>query len=442
MSNRWISQSGAGTLAGTSFANRAPISDFVAQEAAVGTGETLFFSAETITLPFALTRTGLQGKRFVGVNATTGMNDGSIAVLDAGNTYANCMLGGAYHHNENLEFIRATGTGFLMGTDDTSYNIKARNNGAVGILASASGGGAMTNVHTSNNTTNGVTANFSSVTNLTSNGNSYGIRGSYGTIEGGVLYGNTTGASKMLSIKNCVIDGNTTGVDNASAGITTLIKKCSITNNTTGLSTSAAVSDRISEAQNYFYNNTTKIGGTVANTFSLGGSIDGAIDPYVNRAGNNFKPSATAPGLNFATPIGLLSEATNISYENMGLNPDTSSTAPTFAGITKFEILSNNKFYVEWAAGTGTITGYKIYVRNATNPFGQKPITVDSTLTSAIICTSGEMASFFQGGTTYYCGVRADNNGTNDGNTVELSNICSGAELIQRMTVTQPVISL
>ena len=122
----------------------------------------------------------------------------------------------------------------------------------------------------------------------------------------------------------------------------------------------------------------------------------------------------------------------------------SSATAPVFAGITNFEILSNNKFFVEWSAGTGTITSYDIYIRNATNPFSSTYLVmkVKPTVTKTIVHLQGDAITFLQGGTKYYCGVRADNCGTDDGNTVELSNRCSGAELVQRMTVTQPIISL
>ena len=120
-----------------------------------------------------------------------------------------------------------------------------------------------------------------------------------------------------------------------------------------------------------------------------------------------------------------------------------SSAAPTFAGITKFEILSNGKFYVEWAAGSGTITAYNIYVRNGsasvfTATYLSK--SVDDGITSTIISMEGTQATFLTSGATYYCGVRAVNGTTEDSGTTTLNNLCSGSETIQRMTNTELIV--
>lgn len=351
MSNRWISQDGAGTLEGTSFANRAPISDFVAQEAAVASGEFLYFSAETITLPFVLTRTG-EKKRYVGVNATTGINDGSMAVLDAGNTYANCITGANFSYLENIEAIRSTGNGLNGGGQDSLFNCKARNCGGDGIQTNTGGGGSVQNCHASNNTGIGIDAHYTGAGHCTSTGNGTGYYSEYAFFTKCIAYGNTLGFNGGFLIDSSVIDGNTIGLSNVGRTRTCFITKSSITNNSTGISTDSAII--VYENRNYFYNNTAKLGGTTANIFLIGGSIDGIIDPYINRAGGDFKPSATAPGLGFTTPFGLLSDPTNISYENMGLNPAPTPPAMTVTDINPATGLAGASIVITGTNFTGS----------------------------------------------------------------------------------------
>jgi hypothetical protein len=431
-------------LAGTSFANRAPISDFVAQEAAVGAGEFLYFSAETITLTAVLNVTG-NSKRFVGVNATTGAIDGSLAILDAANLRAYCIEAHTYNycHYRHIEFIRATTYGLRPGSYGGMYNCSFRNNAGG---AYQNDHGTYLNCKASNNTGYGIIANGNGdIGYCQVIGNARGVTMGLTSIVNSVVHNNSVhGIAYCTNVDGCVIDGNGKGIDNGS-NYNAQVTRCSITNNTTGIQTNATGTSWVWENQNYFYNNTAKFGGTTSAIYSLGDSIDGASDPYTSLAGDDFTPAVAAEMINTVYRSGMSAEATNIQYLNAGLNPEIpSAAAPTFAGITKFEILSNNKFYVEWAAGTGTITSYDIYIRNATNPFSSTYLAmrVKSTVTSTIVHLQGDSITLLQGGTTYYCGVRADNCGSSDSNVVELSNVCSGAELIQRMTVTQPVISL
>jgi hypothetical protein len=200
---------------------------------------------------------------------------------------------------------------------------------------------------------------------------------------------------------------------------------------------------------NYFYNNTDDIYASSApveaSLLDFGGNLytgATATDDYVDRPSDDFRPAGGVPATTLAVSVGNIGDVNEV-FETMGWTAEPpTSTAPTFAGITKFEILSNNKFRVEWVAGTGSITSYNIYIRNASSVFGQKAQGVDSSLTGATIHCTGEMNSLLVGGTTYYCGVRAENNGTEDANVVELSNICSGAEYIQRMNIVTPVVTL
>jgi len=162
-------------------------------------------------------------------------------------------------------------------------------------------------------------------------------------------------------------------------------------------------------------------------------------DPlFSNPAGGLFDLGAGSPCLDVGLPNSLIAAASTIN-KGAWMTPVVSTAAPTFAGITKFEILSNNKFYVEWATGVGVITSYNIYLRNGNAAvFSATYLAkkVDDTITAAIVCTEGTQLALPTAGATYHCGVRAENAGTEDANAVTLSNICAGSEAIQRMTNT------
>jgi hypothetical protein len=440
MANRWIAQTGAGAADGTSFANRAHESSFVTMEAAVGSGEFLYISAETITLSGVWTITGVN-KQLVGVNATTGADDGSIAILDAGNTHAHCVdaTNDNYTRLKNLELIRAFSDG-LRCRKAFIYNVKMRNNGGKGAHSSEMG--TFENCHANNNSSHGLHTEYGQIIYSQAIGNgATGLFGNYGIATECITHANVNGVFGGLQISRSVIDGNTNGVNNTMGGGWQIsVCKCSITNNTTAITTDS--SDYINEEDNYFYNNTTKFGGTTANIISFGASQDGIVDPYVSQSTDNFAPSAGAPMKNRPIRVGMLADTNNISYLNSGLNPIIpSSSTPTFAGITGVEALTTGKFKISWSAGSGTITGYSIYIRNASSVFSQKFIQVDPTLTSAIISTLGDGTTFFVGGTTYYFGVRASNAGSEDSNTVEISEVCTGSETVQRVNNFNPVVT-
>ena len=121
-----------------------------------------------------------------------------------------------------------------------------------------------------------------------------------------------------------------------------------------------------------------------------------------------------------------------------------STAVPVFSGITHFEILSNNKFYVKCGTATNGPDYLNIYIATSTNPFaGAYSFKVPYSANKEILVTlASDHLSPLVGGTVYYCGLRAENSVGEDTNTAELSNICSGAETIQRMNIVTPVISL
>ncbi len=435
MATKYASVLGAGAKTGADWANAYDNTQIVGTALpAIGAGGILYIEAETYNITAAWALPG-NGCSVIAVNATSHVEDGSRAILNAGSAYNACIDGSVRSMSQvrNIDGTAATFIAIYLETSSTAYNCIGRNS-QYGIYA-----GSIVNCLAYSNTY-GFFPNVGTVSYCETRNNTYGVS-TAASVVGSVAFGNTTGITTARLISGCVIDDNTTGVENSSV-VTTLLGS-SITNNGTAINCNAGAFTV--ESKNLYKSNTTKFGGTTANIISLGGSVDGAIDPYTDQPTEDYTPSVDAEMINTAFPAGTIDEAVNISYLNAGLNPQMpTSTAPVFAGITKFEILSNNKFYVAWTAGTGTITSYDIYIRNATNPFNVSYLAmrVKGTVTETIVHLQGDAITLLQGGTTYYCGVRADNNGTNDGNTVELSNICSGAELIQRMTVTQPVISL
>lgn len=442
MASKWISQAGAGLADGSSFANRAPQSSYSSLLSGMSAGDFMYISGETITLTAVWTN-NKNSVIHIGVNPTTGALDGSIAVLDAGNTYSTCLDGGTGYYNRyiNIECIRSTSWAMSIGSHSIAYNCKARNS-AQGFIGSS----VCYFLHctATNNTGYGfVNSSLGSFSYCQAIGNANGFYGGISTISNCLAHANTGfGVSNCTLVDSCVLDGNGTGMTNA-GGYNSHVFRTSFTNNTTALTTNATATAWVAETENYFYNNTTKFGGTTSQIWSLGDSVDGSTDPYNARASDDFTPASDAPMLNTGYKYGWKQESVNISYLNSGLNPSLpTSTPPTFAGITGADPLTTGKFKIEWTAGTGTITGYDVYCWTATNPFAQKYISVDATLTSVIVSTLGDGETFFVGGQTYYFGVRANNNGTQDGNTVEISAICTGSEFVQRVNNTYPIITL
>lgn len=275
--------------------------------------------------------------------------------------------------------------------------------------------------------------------------NTTGAYSGYSCFVDCLIYNNTTGINIFNASHyiGCVVDDCTTGLVSGASGYPyPVIYRLRITNCTTGIDANSSTTVNYALTDCYFYNPSgTDISGTYSNDLNLLGdtryTADNSSDGYEDQALRKYNLTISADGVGIENVIGLDSETDNEVSTTQGPPPYyATSTAPTFAGITKFEALSNGWFYVEWNAATGTKTSYNIYIHTATNPFGQLPIKVDDTVTSAYIKTLGDMSAFLAAGTTYYCGVRAENNGTEDANVVEISNVCVGSELIQRMDIT------
>jgi len=105
--------------------------------------------------------------------------------------------------------------------------------------------------------------------------------------------------------------------------------------------------------------------------------------------------------------------------------------APTFAGIVQLEAVGGGCLRATWAAGTGTIGTYNIYVRadSSTNLFTATylKIKTDSSTIECIFRMAEDNTTFLNDTSTYYVGIRAENNGQEDANTEVLSIKPSGS---------------
>jgi hypothetical protein len=356
--------------------------------------------------------------------------------------------------------------------------------------------------------------------------NPAGFEGGLSTVSNSIVHGATSyGLNGINFVDGCVIDGCAIGVRN-NGTYSTQVTRSSLTNNATAIQTDSTATSWVCESKNFYYGNTAKFGGTTTAIYSLGGSVDGASDPYNNRASDDFSPSSGAEMLGTLYQIGNLDETINVSYMNAGLNPEplsppitvtdispatgasgatitvtgtnfsasgnivklggsggtsctvtsesttsieftvpaiatgtydiyiensdgtnilvpngfvlTSAVVPVFAGITHFEILSNNKFYIKTGTATESPIYLVYYISTTTNPFaGAYSFKTAYSANKELVI--GEESGHFAplvAGTRYYCGVRAENANGEDTNTAELSNLCSGTAMIQRQTIT------
>ena len=127
--------------------------------------------------------------------------------------------------------------------------------------------------------------------------------------------------------------------------------------------------------------------------------------------------------------VGMISGADyNI---DIGIDQGTVATpaTPTFAGIVDL-VAVGGRLRATWSAGGGTITGYRVFIRNgsSTNLFTSTYFMaeVDNGVTEYIFTTEADGATLLQSTSTYYVGVRADNDGSEDSNTVSLSASADG----------------
>jgi hypothetical protein len=146
------------------------------------------------------------------------------------------------------------------------------------------------------------------------------------------------------------------------------------------------------------------------------GLITLGVSPFTNAAGGNFTLNNTANGGALCKAAGM---ATTINSQTTGINVgafetyNTPVSTPTFGGVTQVERVGGGMLKVSWTAGTGTITGYKIFVKpsDATNLFTSTYLSkiVPSGVTSTIVNIGADNTTWFDGSVPIYVGVRAYN---------------------------------
>ncbi|MCP3683263.1 MAG: hypothetical protein GY861_11290 [bacterium] len=518
MADKYASVAGAGAKTGADWANAYDNTQIVGTALPALSGGTLYVEADTYNIT-GVWSMGANNDAIVAVNASSHVEDGSKAILNAASTYASSIDGTARTnpHVRNIDSTASTSVGIYLSSTGSTYNCIGRN-GVYGIAA-----GYVVN-STGYGSTYGIYPLDLNAVNCKAYTNSSRGYTDCGCIINSLAYDNATGIRKARLVEGCVLDDNTTGFDAVS--IPAIVMSSSITNNTTGLK--AAATNYINEIKNLYYSNTAKFGGTTANIFSIDGSVDGSATPYNNQAGRDYKPSSGAEMLGTEFPYGDLSDTTNISYANAGLEPEplavitvsdinpvsglvgatititgtgftasgnivklggsggtsctvTSETtteiqftipsisagvkdvyiensdgannlfpngcevivssAPTFGGITKWEACTNGVFALSWSAATGTVTNYNVYISESAITYSEVPLIFDDTVTEVYLKTLGDGTTFFKNGTTYYFAVRAENSGSEETNTVTASNVCVGAETIQKVQNTIAVVS-
>ncbi len=434
MANWWIATSATGDGSGDSYANsqEGTTANIQAALDQLTAGNTLTMEEGTYTLNAILDidqNSGTKGTEinWIGVN-DSGVEDNSRFILDADSTAANCIKinGPDSWIFKHFECINATSNGLVDATgvmsDSTFINISVSSNGASGILgANLLRECTFSNCNFNNNTTHGhhnCQATFM-YCQMLGNGTDGGL-GSYSYLH--CLIHDNGGAgvngTSTQDIIGCIIDGNgSDGISPPSDGAPIINNR--LTNNT---GWGVRVTNYSYIDNNGLYNNT---GGTISGGVA-GTNVNLTADGYEDRGNDDFSLETDDEGIGVSRPIGLLSESTNIGYFTEGIPPTYGGAAtPVFAGITVFEMLSDGVFWVDWAAGTGTIDYYDIFIRDGSASVFSAAYNVGSvrgTLTSTYVMMEADNDTLLQAGSTYYCGVRARNSGGSDSNTATLSN--------------------
>jgi len=101
---------------------------------------------------------------------------------------------------------------------------------------------------------------------------------------------------------------------------------------------------------------------------------------------------------------------------------------PVFAGLAHIYSIGAGMFRLIWPAATGTFQYYWVYVSTAADVFnsGVKVLVLPPGLQETVIQVKDASGNVFVDGTKYYFGMRADNQTTEDVNTVEYACTTQG----------------
>lgn len=451
MADAYISVAGAGAKTGVDAANAYDATQFQLMLDNLAAGDTGWVQDGVYTLAVSLdidTNSGAVANliRLTGVN-NAWADDGTRPVIDGNGAAVNCfdIDNVNYWYFKNFEFTSATGDNIdTANTPDRLIfqNCYSYSSGARGFDLSAARYATVVQCAAVNNNNEGFRLYSCKLFDCVAINNTtgiYGLSSQACDVANCIAHNNSSnGVAYCATVDGCTLDDNVNGVlENTTNPVN--ITRCRITHNTNGI---RATTIPVSYYKNLFFNNGTKIN-TTTEAVDMGGNIDAAADGYTNRAADDFTLTIGGEGVSVATPVGRSDEASNIAYYVMGIPPAYPALgAPSSTGISRFEPLTNGYYYLEWDAGTGTITGYKIFIRAGGAPTwaaGEIAFLAKPGTTSVVLHIEGD-GDFLAHGITYHCGVRADNAGTDDGNTASLSNICSGPSGIQRQINTNVVI--
>jgi hypothetical protein len=389
---------------------------------------------------------------FIGMNAS-GVEDETLYTLDGNSAATNNILVNtrSYVMIKNVKGTNATSTGYNTSGNCINvslYNCEFLNSGLYGIFGNNTNyRNTMIRVRSSNSSNIGIYNACREGELAFSEAIGSGVQGIYLTTQNNchhcLAHNNANVGFQIQNSQSFVsygiADGNTShGIQVASSQ--GLVSFCRNTNNG-GYGLNHAGSTNLTSWKNSFFNNTS--GATNGNITAID-DVTLTSDGYTDRVNDDFSLATNGEGVGIETFVGATGYTTT-AYPTSGYPPQYSTAAaPTFAGITHFEILSNNKFYVQWtAASAGTVTSYRVYIRDGNSSvFATAYLSaeVDDLITSTIVHLEGGQSTLLKGGSTYHCGVKAANGETEDSNTVTLSNVCSGSELIQRQTNTNIII--
>lgn len=158
------------------------------------------------------------------------------------------------------------------------------------------------------------------------------------------------------------------------------------------------------------------------------GTNDVDINPsFTDTATGDFSLSSASALLNLGiTLLGTSSDRLNIGTWQPAA---ASVSTPTFSGITQLEAVGGGCLKASWAAGSGTITGYNVYVRAGSATLfsaAYYKMKVDSSTTSIIFRVDADNATFLTTTNAYYVGIKAENSGVEDANIATLSATIEG----------------
>jgi hypothetical protein len=450
----YVTPTGAGTKAGGSWANAMDNATFQTDfMSSCEAGDIYYVAGGTYSVAASLAsaRNGTTTSPIllIGVKATTTAEPPTLSDWASGDDRPYFDDGGSWHGNDmgvgsywvvrNIR-IRLNTYYTLKGGNSSFINVKATNPNSSSSTYVMFPNGQGANTFGCEIVGGGgsglLVANYSRSVGNYITGCDTGIvmgAGNFQTVTNNIVYGCTIGI-KLNNGGYCTYVSWNTVVGSTKIGTTGIMigtgfYGSAVTHNTfthlgTGGSWADAMSGNSIVDYNNFYDNTTDRADANFPT----GVHDTAVDPgFVNAAGGDF----SLTGISAIINGGMTMLASGGDKRTIGAwEPQaTILSVPTFAGIVQLEAVGGGCLRATWAAGSGTITGYNIYIRaGSASVFSSTylKMRVDSSSTEAIFRMDADNSTFLTTANTYYVGVRAENSGVEDANAVTYSATIEG----------------